>query len=52
MRYLRRTSSYPERITLSDPTHVMSMNNIAAFSLETPVIDSVSSVEKEFTKLI
>ena len=52
MRYLRRTSNYPERIILSDLTHVMSMVDRAAISAETPRIDSRCSLEKEFNKLI
>ena len=49
---LRRTSNYGERITLSDPTHMISMADLVAISVETPRIDSARSLEKEFTKLI
>ena len=52
MGYSRRTSNYPERITLSNPTHMMSMANFIAISVETLRIDSGCSLEKEFTELI
>ena len=52
MRYLRRTSNYSERITLSNPTHMMSMVDPIAISVETLRIDSGCSLEKEFTELI
>ena len=38
--YSRRTSNYPERITLSDLTHMMSMVDLVAIGVETPRIDS------------
>ena len=41
-----------ERITLSDPTHMMSMTDPMAIDVETPRIDSECSLEKEFTELI
>ena len=50
--YLRRTSNYPERIALSNPTHMMSMVDPIAIGVETLRIDSGCSLEKEFTKLI
>ena len=52
MGYLRRTSNYLERITLYNPTHMMSMANPIAIGVETPRIDSGCSLEKEFTELI
>ena len=52
MGYLRRTSNYPERITLSNPTHMMSMIDLVAIGVETPRIDSGCFLEKEFTELI
>ena len=52
MGYLRRTSNYLERITLSNPTHMMSMADPIAIGVETPRIDSGCSLEKEFTELI
>ena len=52
MGYSRRTSNYPERITLSDLTHMMSMADLVAIGVETPRIDSGCSLEKEFTELI
>ena len=50
--YSRRTSNYPERITLFDQTHMMSMADLVAIGVETPMIDSGCSLEEEFTKLI
>ena len=52
MGYLRRRSNYLEQIVLSDLTHVMSMVDPVVISVETPMIDSWCSLEKEFTKLI
>ena len=52
MGYSRRTSNYPESITLSDLTHMMSMADPVAIDVETPKIDSGCSLEKEFTALI
>ena len=52
MGYLRRTFNYPERITLSDPTYVISMDDNVAIGVETLRIDSGCSLEKEFTELI
>ena len=52
MGYLKRTLNYPERITLSNPTHMMSMADLVAIGLETLRIDSRCSLEKEFTELI
>ena len=52
MGYLRRTSNYLERITLSDPSHMMSMADPIAIGVETLWIDSGCSLEKEFTELI
>ena len=50
--YLRRTSNYPERISLSNPTHIIRMADPIAIDVETLRIDSGCSLEKEFTKLI
>ena len=50
--YSRGTSNYLERITLSDPTHMMSMADHVVIGVETLRIDSWCSLEKEFTKLI
>ena len=47
-----RTSNYPKRIALSNPTHMMSMADPIAIDVETLTIDSGCSLEKEFTKLI
>ena len=44
--------NYLERIALSDPTHVMSMVDPMAIGVETPMIDSGCSLEKEFIELI
>ena len=52
MGYSRRTSNYPERITLPNPTHMMSMADPVAISVETLRIDSGCSLEKELTELI
>ena len=52
MGYSRRTLNYPERITLSNLTHMMSMADPIAISAETLRIDSGCSLEKEFTELI
>ena len=51
MGYLRRTSNYPERIVLSNPSHMMSMADPIAIGVETLRIDSGCSFEKEFTEL-
>ena len=52
MRYLIRTSNYPEKIALSNLTHMMSMVDPIAIGAEALRIDSGCSLEKEFTKLI
>ena len=39
MGYLRRPSNYPERITLFDLTHMMTMVDPVAINVETPMID-------------
>ena len=41
-----------ERISLSNPTHMMSMVDPIAISVEILRIDSRCSLEKEFTELI
>ena len=46
------TSNYPKRITLSDPTYMMSMADPVAISVEILRRDSRCSLEKEFPKLI
>ena len=52
MGYSRRTFNYPKRITLSAPTHMMSMADLVAIGVETLRINSGCSLEKEFTELI
>ena len=52
MGYSIRTSNYPERITLSNISHMMSMVDPIAISVEILMIDSGCSLEKEFTELI
>ena len=52
MGYSRRTSNYPERISLSNPSHVTIMADPIAIGVETLRTDSGYSLEKEFTKLI
>ena len=51
MRYSSRTSNYPERISLSNPSHMMSMADPIAIGVEILKIDSGCSLEKEFAKL-
>ena len=46
VRYLRRTSNYLEKITLFDPTHVISIAHPVAVSVETPRTDNGDSLEK------
>ena len=46
------TLNYPKRITLSNPTHIMSITNPIAIGVETPRIHSGCSMKKEFTELI
>ena len=52
MGYSRNTSNYLERITLSNPTHMISIDDLVAIGGETLMIDSGCSMEKEFTELI
>ena len=52
MRYLRGTSNYLERISLSDPTHMMSVADHVVIRVEALMIDSGCSLEKEFNELI
>ena len=52
MRYLIRTSNYPKRMTLFDPTHMMSMTDPICIGVGTLRIDSVRSLEKELIELI
>ena len=52
MGYSRRTLNYPERIALSNPSHMMSMADPIVIGMETLRIDSGCSLEKEFTELI
>ena len=52
MGYLSRILNYSETITLSDPTHMMSITKVVAIGVETPKMDSGCSLEKEFIELI
>ena len=52
MGYSIRTLNYPERTTLSDPTHMMNMADLVAIGVETLRIDNGCSLKKKFTKLI
>ena len=52
MGYSRRTLNYPERIALSNPSHMMSIADPIAIGVETLRKDSGCSLEKEFTELI
>ena len=49
--YSRRTSNYPKRIALYDPTHLMSMDDPIAIGVETLRIYSECYLEKEFFEL-
>ena len=52
MGYSRRIPNYLERISLSNPTHMISMVDPIAIGVETLRIDSGCSLEKEFIELI
>ena len=52
MGYSRGTSNYRERITLFDPTHMMSMADLVAIDVETLRVYSGCCLEKEFNELI
>ena len=52
MGYSRRISNYPDRIKISNSSHMMSMDDPIAISVKTLRIDSGCSLEKEFTELI
>ena len=52
MGYSRSTSNYLERITLSNPTYMMSTADLVAIGVETLWIDNRCSLEKEFIELI
>ena len=52
MGHSRRISNNPERITLSNTTHMMSMAYPIAIGVETLRIDIGCSLDKEFTELI
>ena len=52
MGYSRRTLNYQERIEISNPIHMMSMVDPIAIGVETLMIYSGCSLEKDFTKFI
>ena len=52
MGYSITTLIYSKIITLSDPTHMMSMGDPIAISVETLRIDSDYSLKEEFTELM
>ena len=52
MGYSRRISNYLKRVALFDQTHMMSMVDPIAISVEILRIGSECYSEKEFTKLI
>ena len=52
MGYSIGTLNNPERITLFDMTHMMSMADPVAISVEALWIDGRCSLEKEFIELI
>ena len=46
------TSNYSKRIILFNPTHMISMVDLVAFNAETPMINTLCFLEKEFNELI
>ena len=52
IRYSRMILNYLKRIKPSNPTHMISMTDLIAISVESLMIDSGCSLEKEFTELI
>ena len=52
MGYSKGTLNYPKRIALYDLTHIMSMVDLVAISVETLRTNSGCFLEKEFIKLI
>ena len=52
MGYLRRTSNYLGRITLSNLTHMIRIANPVVIHVETPMINCEYYLEKEFIELI
>ena len=52
MDYSRRTLNYLKRIALYDPTNMMNMVDLVTINVKTLRIESVCSLEKEFTELI
>ena len=52
MIYSRGTSFYPERVVLSNLTHMLSMADPIAIGIKTLTIGSGRSTEKKFIELI
>ena len=52
IRYSRKKSNYLKRITLYNPTHMMSIADHVAIGVETLRIDSGFSLDKFFSELI
>ena len=52
MRYSRRILNYPERLALSDLTHMIIMTDLIAIVVEFPRVDSRCYVEKDLYELI
>ena len=52
VRYSRRTSSYSEKISLSNLTYMMSMVDLIVISVEILRIDSGCSLKKELIELV
>ena len=52
MGYSRRTSNYMKRVAVCDPAHMMRITDLVAIDVETPMINSGCSLEKELTELI
>ena len=48
----RRISNYQKRITLYDPTFMMSMVELVTISVESLKINSECPLKKDFTELI
>ena len=52
MGYPRGILNYPEKIILSNPTHMISMDDLVAINVKILMIDITCSLEKEFIEFI
>ena len=52
MGYSRKRLNHLETIKLFDSTHMISVIDIIAIGLDTPIINSEYSLEKEFTEFM